>query len=207
MKNLLATLLIILVANTAQALEKPNVFLENVAGKMIGQIESNKEALKTDVKLADRLVRETLLPAIDSQAFARRTLSSKTWKTLSAEQQTRFTNEFINLVVGNYATGLSLYDGQTFKFSEPQLSKTGKSARVRSSMEQSGAPPILIDYTLSNKSGSWKIIDLTIEGVNMSKSYKSQFLPRIKSMGMNAFLAEMEAKASEKENTGAFKKG
>jgi phospholipid transport system substrate-binding protein len=206
MKKLLATIALLFVAITLQAQEKPNVFLENVAGNMINQIESNKTALKNDSKLADKLVRDTLLPAIDSQAFARKTLSSKTWKTLSEEQQTRFTTEFINLVVGNYAAGIALYDGQTFKFSEPHFSKSGNGAKVRSSMEQNGAPPILIDYVLSKKSGSWKIIDLTIEGVNMSKSYKSQFLPRIKTMGMNAFLVEMESKSSEKANKEAFKK-
>jgi len=73
------------------------------------------------------------------------------------------------------------------------MSKTGKLAKVRSSMAQKGSTPIVIDYVLSVKSGNWKIIDLTIEGVNMSKSYKNQFLPRINSMGMEAFLAEMEA--------------
>jgi len=86
-----------------------------------------------------------------------------------------------------------MYDGQVFKFSEPVLSKSGKSAKVRSSMEQSGSTPIIIDYLLSNKSGNWKIINLTIEGVSMIKSYKSQFLPRLGKLGMDGFLAELES--------------
>jgi len=197
MNKLLAILLLITfvgTTNAQDARQDPSVFLEKVAGDMINEVEKNLSELKTNKKLAEKLVKNTLLPAIDTKAFARKTLSSKTWKTLSNDQQQRFISEFIDLVVGNYATGLALYDGQTFKFSKAIFSKTGKSAKVRSSLQQSGSTPIIIDYVLSIKSGSWKIIDLTIEGVNMSKSYKSQFLPRIKSMGIDAFLTEMESK-------------
>jgi phospholipid transport system substrate-binding protein len=135
-----------------------------------------------------------LIPAIDTKVFARLTLTSKKWKTLSEPQQDRFTKSFIDLVVGNYASGLSFYDGQKFKFNKPIFSKSGKSAKVRSSMQQAVGNPIIIDYKLSNKTGSWKIIDLTIEGVNMVKSYRTQFLPRLKSLGVDGFLDDMEAK-------------
>ncbi len=196
MNKILAALVLMIITPLTQAKDDPSVFLERVASNMIAKVEQNKEELKTNSLLAEKLVKETLLPAIDTQIFARKTLSSKTWQTLTAEQQKRFIDQFINLVVGNYATGLSLYNGQTFTFSKPHYSKSGDYARVRSSMEQSGSTPIIIDYVLSIKSGSWKITDLTIEGVSMSKSYRSQFLPRINSMGLEAFLAEMEVKKS-----------
>jgi len=196
MKKLFITLISILFSSSLIAEESPSVFLESVANNMIAKVEENKDALKQDKLLAEKLVKETLLPAIDTEVFARKTLTSKKWKTLSDTQKQKFTSSFIDLVIGNYATGITLYNGQTFKFSKPVFSKTGKSAKVRSSMEQSGATPIIIDYVLSIKTGSWKIIDLTIEGVSMSKSYKSQFLPRIKSMGIDAFLNEMATKKS-----------
>jgi phospholipid transport system substrate-binding protein len=196
MNRILAFITLILFTSTAVASDDPSKFLEKVAGNMISKIEQNKEALKTDVKLAEKLVKETLLPAIDTNSFAKRTLNKSTWKKLSDDQKKRFVAEFINLVVGSYAQGLALYDGQEFKFSKPHFSKTGKSAKVRSSMEQASGSPIIIDYTLSIKTESWKITNLVIEGIDMSKSYKSQFLPRVKTMGIEGFIAEMEAKSS-----------
>ena len=196
MNKVLAVLILIIIAPLSQAQDDPSIFLEQVASDMISKVEKNKDALKTNTLLAEKLVKETLLPAIDTEMFARKTLSSKTWETLSKQQQERFITQFINLVVGNYATGLSLYNGQTFTFSKPHYSKSGDYARVRSSMEQAGSTPIIIDYVLSIKSGAWKITDLTIEGVSMSKSYRSQFLPRINTMGLDAFLAVMEVKKS-----------
>ncbi|MCF6193645.1 MAG: ABC transporter substrate-binding protein [Kangiellaceae bacterium] len=195
----IAALFIALVANVLIAaenepLESPNIYLEKVADAMITEVEKNRAELKTNKELASSLVHSTLIPAIDTKVFARLTLTSKKWKTFSQPQQERFTKSFIDLVVGNYASGLSFYDGQKFKFSKPIFSKSGKSAKVRSSMQQAVGNPIIIDYKLSNKTGSWKIIDLTIEGVNMVKSYRTQFLPRLKSLGVDGFLDDMEAK-------------
>ncbi len=195
MKKLILSVLVVLQMTAASANADPKQYLESVANKMIEQVETNQQQLKNDSLLAKKLVKQILLPAIDTQVFARKTLTNKVWKTLSSEQKKRFTEQFINLVVGNYATGLTLYDGQTFVFSEPLMSKSGKYAKVRSSMKQAKGTPITIDYVLSNKTGHWRIIDLTIEGVNMSKSYKSQFLPRIKAEGMDVFLEELEKKA------------
>jgi len=183
-------------AADSATLESPNVYLEKVADAMIVEVEKNKAELKTNKKLAAKLVHSILIPAIDTGAFSRLTLTSKNWKTFSQDQQKRFTKSFIDLVVGNYASGLAFYDGQKFKFSDPRISKSGNTAKVRSSMEQAVGNPIIIDYRLSRKSGSWKIIDLTIEGVNMVKSYRNQFLPRLKSLGIDGFLHDMESKKS-----------
>lgn len=194
MNKILPILVLIFFVNTAYSEENPSIFLETVANGLIAEIEKNKEQLNTDEELAKILVRANLLPAIDTAGFAKRTLGKKAWSKASQEQKTKFVDLFIDLVVGNYAKGLSLYDGQIFKFSDPVLSKSGKSAKVRSSMQQSGSTPIIIDYLLTNRSGSWKIINLTIEGVSMIKSYKSQFSPRLNKLGMDAFLAELKSK-------------
>ncbi len=194
MNKILAILVLLFFIDTAYSEENPSVFLETVANGLISEIQKNEKELATNEELAKQLVRTNLLPAIDTNGFAKRTLGKKAWTNASEEQKKKFVDLFIELVVGNYATGLSLYDGQVFKFSDAVLSKSGKSAKVRSSMEQSGSTPIIIDYLLSNKTGSWKIINLTIEGVSMIKSYKSQFSPRLNKLGMDEFLAEMESK-------------
>ena len=193
MNKILAMFVLLFYINTAYSEENPSVFLETVANGLISEIEKNEKELATNEELARKLVRANLLPAIDTDGFAKRTIGKKAWTSATDQQKKKFVDLFINLVIGNYAKGLSMYDGQVFKFSDPVLSKSGNSAKVRSSMEQSGSTPIIIDYLLSNKSGSWKIINLTIEGVSMIKSYKSQFSPRLSKLGMDGFLAELES--------------
>ena len=194
MNKILAIFVLLFFIETAYSEENPSVFLKTVANGLISEIQKNEKELATNEELARQLVRTNLLPAIDTAGFAKRTLGKKAWTKASEEQKRKFVDLFIELVIVNYAKGLSLYDGQVFKFSDAVLSKSGKSAKVRSSMEQSGSTPIIIDYLLTNKTGSWKIINLTIEGVSMIKSYKSQFSPRLNKLGMDDFLAELESK-------------
>ncbi|WP_444998153.1 MlaC/ttg2D family ABC transporter substrate-binding protein [Aliikangiella sp. IMCC44359] len=182
----------------AQAAKDPSEYLKGIADKMITAIESNKEALKTDSSLAQKLVTENLLPVIDKEEFARKTLGKKTWETLSDKQQEAFINGYINSVIEKYAKGISLYDGQAFVFEKAEFSKKTTSARVRSSMKQSGAEPLDINYYLSPDSGQWLITNIVVAGTDMRKSYKRQFLPRIKEVGIDAFIKELEnTKSSE----------
>lgn len=201
MNKLFALIALVLVFNTAHAADgpkasksNPSVYLETVANGLIDIVKTKKAELAKDENLAKKLVRENLLPAIDTVGFAKRTIGKTAWSKATKAQQTKFIDLFIELVIGNYAKGLSMYDGQIFKFSDAKLSKSGNSAKVRSSMEQKGSTPIIIDYLLSKKSGDWKIINLTIEGVSMIKSYKSQFTPRLKALGFEQFLVELETK-------------
>ena len=173
----------------------PSIYLNGVANHLLEDIKANQKKLVNDTRLAEKLVRTNLLPAIDSHGFAKRTIGKKAWVSASDEQKTRFVNAFIQLVINSYAKGLALYEGQTFVFSDPKMSKSGKTAVVRSSMDQPGSTPIVIDYKLSNKTGSWKIIDLTIEGVSMIKSYKSQFAPNLAKLGLEKFIVDLETKS------------
>jgi len=185
---------------TAIAETDPSIELKSIADKMIAAIEVNKEALKTDNKLADSLVREHLLPVIDTQTFARKTLGSRVWKKLDDNQKNAFTNGYINRVIDKYAKGLSLYDGQAFEFQSTEFSqKNPHAARVKSAMKQDGEQPFNISYILSKSSGKWLITNIVVEGTDMRKSYKQQFAPRIKEIGIDEFIAELNTSNSKEE--------
>ncbi len=194
MKKLIqAAIILFTFSTTAFAQTDPTSFLQDMTKTMVGEIEANKEALKVDPKVAEKLVREHLLPIIDTTAFAKRTLGSKLWKTLSDDQKSQFIDRYIKSVINKYAKGLSLYDGQEFEFAKAEISKKGN-ARVKSQLKQSGSKPLNIFYYLRPNSDSWLITNMLIDGVNITKSYKTQFLPRIKEIGFDKFLQELAAK-------------
>ena len=195
MRKFIGSLLLFFgLGTTAMAENDPSVFLKGIADKMVAVIEQNKEALKTDSTVAENLVREHLLPMIDTQTFAQRTLGSKLWKSLDETQQKSFKIGYINKVIDKYAKGLSLYDGQAFEFEKAEISKKNpNNARVKSAMKQQGEQPFNISYILSKKSGEWLITNIIVEGTNMRKSYKQQFKPRINEVGIAKFIEELNA--------------
>jgi phospholipid transport system substrate-binding protein len=177
---------------SASAESDPSQLLKNIADKMIAAIQANTEKLKTDSAFAEQLVRENLLPVIDTESFAQKTLGSSTWETMDKTQKAAFVAGYIDRVIDKYAKGLSLYDGQAFVFDSAEISsRNANLARVKSEMRQKGEQPFHISYILDKDSGKWLITNIIVEGTDMRKSYKQQFLPRINEIGIGEFIKEL----------------
>lgn len=199
MRRMLCSLFILFgFGSIAQADTDPSAYLESIANTMISAVEENMDAIKADPEVSEKLVKQHLLPVIDTETFSRRTLGSKIWKSLSDQQKTDFINGFINKVINKYAKGISLYDGQAFIFKKAEISKKTGNARVKSAMEQTGSEPLDIHYYLSRKSGDWLITNIIVAGTDMRKSYRNQFRPRINEIGLDKFIKELNASQAVK---------
>jgi len=109
----------------------------------------------------------------DFKELSRRTLG-KQWKKMSAEQRTEFVQLFRELLQGVYADRLLAYSDQKVIFDKEIMLKKGR-AEVQSYLQTSDGKKIPLFYRLTDKSGSWKVYDVIIEGVSMVKNYRTQF--------------------------------
>jgi phospholipid transport system substrate-binding protein len=109
----------------------------------------------------------------DFTELSKRTLG-RDWKKMSAEQQTEFVKLFRELLQGVYANQLLSYSDQKVIFDKETMLKKGR-AEVQSYLQTSAGKKIPLFYRLTNKSGSWKVYDVIIEGVSMVKNYRTQF--------------------------------
>ena len=109
----------------------------------------------------------------DFEELSRRTLG-RGWKKFSAEQQTEFVKLFKELLQGVYADRLLAYSDQKVIYDKEITLKKGR-AEVQSYLQTSDGTKIPLFYRLSDKSGSWKVYDVIIEGVSMVKNYRTQF--------------------------------
>ena len=109
----------------------------------------------------------------DFKELSRRTLG-RSWKKMSAEQQTEFVGLFKELLQGVYADRLLAYSDQKVIFDKEVMLKKGR-AEVQSYLQTSDGTKIPLFYRLTDKTGSWKVYDVIIEGVSMVKNYRTQF--------------------------------
>jgi len=109
----------------------------------------------------------------DFTELSKRTLG-RDWKKMSAEQQTEFVKLFKQLLQGVYADRLLAYSDQKVIFDKEITLKKGR-AEVQSYLQTSDGKKIPLFYRLTDKSGSWKVYDVIIEGVSMVKNYRTQF--------------------------------
>ena len=109
----------------------------------------------------------------DFKELSRRTLG-KSWKKMSAGQRTEFVALFKQLLQGVYADRLLAYSDQKVIFDKEIMLKKGR-AEVQSYLQTSDGSKVPLFYRLTDKSGSWKVYDVIIEGVSMVKNYRTQF--------------------------------
>ena len=109
----------------------------------------------------------------DFEELSKRTLGRE-WKKMKAEQQNEFVQLFRKLLQGVYADRLLAYSDQKILFDKETELKKG-SAEVQSYLQTSDGKKIPLFYRLTDKSGSWKVYDVIIEGVSMVKNYRTQF--------------------------------
>jgi phospholipid transport system substrate-binding protein len=109
----------------------------------------------------------------DFKELSRRTLGRE-WKKMNPEQQKEFVQLFRELLQGVYADRLLAYSDQKIIFDKEKMLKKGR-AEVQSYLQTSDGKKIPLFYRLTNKSGSWKVYDVIIEGVSMVKNYRTQF--------------------------------
>ena len=109
----------------------------------------------------------------DFTELSKRTLG-RSWKKMSPGQQTEFVELFKKLLQGVYADLLISYTDEKIIFGKERMLKKGQ-AEVESYLQTKDGRKIPLFYRLTDKSGSWKVYDVIIEGVSMVKNYRSQF--------------------------------
>ena len=109
----------------------------------------------------------------DFEELSKRTMGRE-WKKMNAGQQKEFVQLFRELLQGVYADRLLAYSDQKVLFDKETMLKEG-AAEVQSYLQTSDGKKIPLFYRLTDKSGSWRVYDVIIEGVSMVKNYRTQF--------------------------------
>ncbi len=167
---LIFTVLLLLPLQSYAASPKETV--ETGVNNLLETLGSEKFKQKTkDEQVAELGVK--IEKVFDFTELSKRTLG-RDWKKMSAEQQTEFVKLFKELLQGVYANQLLSYSDQKVIFEKETMLKKGR-AEVQSFLQTSDGKKIPLFYRLTDKSGSWKVYDVIIEGVSMVKNYRTQF--------------------------------
>jgi phospholipid transport system substrate-binding protein len=122
------------------------------------------------------------------------------WKTATPEQQQEFVKLFEDYIALVYSNQLAAYSGETLKVTGSRTS--AEEAIVASEIiRPSGSPPVKVDWHLTDRNGAYKISDVTVDGISMAVTQRSEFASVIQRNGgqvanLIAQLREKTASAS-----------
>jgi len=189
--SILPALVLGFMIGTVQADTAPDQLVRERTGKIIELLKKHKDTYTKDHKKLYAMVQDQVLPYFDFRAMSRLVLG-KHWREASEDQRNRFAGEFRDLLVRTYATALLKYTNEEVAYLPYRSAPGDKTVVVRTEVKQGGGGPVIpIHYSFYLTDASWKVFDVTIEGVSLVTTYRGTYAEKIKNQGMEALIASM----------------
>jgi phospholipid transport system substrate-binding protein len=173
------------------AAESPVPMLENSANNIIDTLKHNQGSLKSNNKIVNKAISIYLLPHVDIQGMSRSVLGRQVWGRITPAEKRDFTAAFSQLVVRTYAVPLAEYSGETVKFSPIRGDINSRFTHVNSIIYRPNGQKIPLSYSLVAKKNGWMIYDLSVDGVSLLQSFRTQFSATLKNMSMHDLIKQM----------------
>ncbi len=179
-------------SQTMIAATSPVPMLERVSNNIISTLKENKKSLKSNPNIIFRAVETNLLPVVDVVGMSRSVLGRQAWTKASASERAQFSSAFTRLVIRTYSTPLAEYSDESVQFLPIRGSLSGKFLRGNSVIVRSSGQNIPLSYSLVSKNGQWKIYDISVEGVSLLQSFRSQFAQALQNSSINDVIGQMQ---------------
>lgn len=163
-----------------------------------GRIQSFYAALIDTMKRGPELGMQgryhALEPVVDSTfdiAAMIQFIVGPSWATTSEHDKTALTAAFRRMTTANYAANFTKFGGEQFNV-DPNVQSRGPDKLVQTTLVPVGDKPVPLNYRMRNTTGSWKVIDVFLEGyVSELSTRRSDFSSTLASGGASALIAKI----------------
>ena len=190
---ILACLMALALPARAQQDLGPEELVRKVTQDVLDAIRSDKQLAAGDRQKALKLAEEKVLPHIDFEE-ATRLAVGRAWAQATPEQRKKLVEEFRRMLVRTYSNAISAYEGQTMKVLPVRMKPGDTEVTVHNQYIRAGGTPLPVDYQMHKTDQGWKIYDITVEGVSLVLTYRSEFDAVVKQSGIDGLIKRLEEK-------------
>lgn len=162
-----------------------------------------KELAGKDSPVADRNQRFRVLlrESFDVDAIARNVLG-RYWRVATEAERADYVRLFEDLIVQIYASRFADYSGESYKIAQTRAASGD--TMIMGEIIRPTATNVRVDWRVSVESGSFKIIDVIVEGVSMLVTQRDEFAAVIQRGGgkISGLLDTMREKTAALKSEG-----
>ncbi|QQS13672.1 MAG: ABC transporter substrate-binding protein [Rhodospirillales bacterium] len=166
------------------------VLAQDAAGVINGAADRVLAAVKAGVTDAER---ERTLTAVFRDSFdipsIARTVLGRHWNAATEEQRQRFMEAFERAEVRAYSNRFKEYGGQSLQVGK--VTQNGGAQLVDAQIIQVNGPPIKLVWELVGG----RIVDVSVEGISMAITRRSDFNAYIQRNGIDGLIAELKRRS------------
>jgi len=195
--RLLAPILVMLLV--ALAWPRPSVAAPADPGTFMTEVSSRVLPLLADKQRPEADRAQDFAQLVDESfdvAKIARFVLGQNWRTASEDERQQFTQAFKTYLVQVYWARFNQYNGQSMRVTG-QKPQSDTIVQVSTQIVQpSGQPPVKVDWTVAKEGESYKVIDVSIEGVSQVLTYRQEFASIIAQNDghVSALIAELNKK-------------
>ncbi|HEX7029066.1 MAG TPA: ABC transporter substrate-binding protein [Gammaproteobacteria bacterium] len=175
----------------------PVAFVEDRATAVLSKLDGKREQVRQDPEVAQRIVREELLPHIDVDYISRLVLGPH-WRSASEEQRTRFQEAFQSFLLSSYAQGLADFTEDRLQVMPLRGEPNPRRTIVQTEVTRENGQAVPVAFTLHWTDGGWQLFDVIIEGISYVRNYRTDFNSEIEQKGLDSLIARLESNGAAK---------
>lgn len=165
----------------------PEELVRKITADVLETVKRDSSLQKGDRARALALAEEKILPKVDFREAARLAVG-RPWNSASAAQRDRLVAEFRTMLVRLYTNSIDAYRGQTMRVQPVRMAPDATEVTVRNLFLSPGTEPVPVDYAMRKGPSGWMIYDVTVGGVSLVLTYRSQFEGIVRNGGVDALI-------------------
>ena len=190
-KTLLLFLGLFLTSLPAKAVDTKAInFVEKLANTIITYVLKSTD---TAEKKTERFEKH-FLEALDTQSIGKFVLG-RYWRTASHTEREQFLDAFTDMALKSWADKFDMYNGQEIIFIDARPAEGENQVYVNSQIKND-PNPVEVIWRVRNKNGTYKIVDIIIEGVSMVLSYRNEYTAYLQNHSLSELTERLKAQAS-----------
>lgn len=143
-----------------------------------------------DIEERKEVFRDILRQGFDLNAIGRLILG-RHWRSATKEQRSDYLRLFSEYVLRTYSSMLGGYTDEKFEIGHAK--PVGKAdMMVSTQIVGSDGPPVLVNWRVRMINEQYKVIDVSVEGVSMVLTKRSEFSSVIKNKGFDGLLNALQ---------------
>ena len=160
----------------AAAAADPTALISNLGSRALDVLGKNAPQSQRVARFRELLREDFAVPEIS------RFVLGRYWNVATEEQRAEFVKLFEEYIALAYSTRLAEYTGETFKVtgSRPDADGAIVSSQI---LRPAGAAPVKVDWRLIGRNGAYKINDVSVDGISMAVTQRSEFASVIQHNG------------------------
>ncbi len=175
----------------------PDALAKSVTDEVLEAVRIDKDVQSGNSQKVLQLVEAKVLPHFNFTHMTQLAMG-KNWRQAQPEQQKALVGEFRTLLVRTYTAAFASYRNQTVDYKPVKMNPADTDVLVKSVINQPGAQPIAVDYSMEKTPQGWKVYDVKIEGISLVDNYRGTFNTEVQKNGVDGLI-----KALADKNKGA----